>query len=263
MIDIELLEYLIVISESNSLLEASEKLKMTQPTLTRQLQKLEDELGLLLFDRYANKIILNDNGKKVIKESKDLIDSYYRFTKTIDNYKDYIDTIKIGYESFGSIFKFQDKLFDIFKGKKITYTYDTFSNLEEGLKNKTYDIIFTLKQIKMDSIISYPIIKENLMISVPTDNFLALEKYLTFSDIAFCKFNPTDSIFLNNIKKNIPDIFIDNEYKDTNFSFDTNLCYHMNKKDNRTFIKITDKDAYINNYISYNKNLDKYLSELK
>ena len=263
MIDIELLEYLIVISESNSLLEASEKLKMTQPTLTRQLPKLEDELGLLLFDRYANKIILNDNGRKVIKESKDLIDTYYKFTKSIDNYKDYIDTIKIGYEAKGVIFKFQDKLFDIFTGKKITYTLDTFDNLQTGLKNKDYDIIFTLKEIKMDDYISYPIVKENLLISVPTNSLLAKEKYLTFRDLTLFMFNPTDTIFLDNIKKNIPDIIIDNEFKDTNLTFDTNLCYHMNKKDNRVFIKITDKDAYLNYYISYYKVLDKYLNELK
>lgn len=73
MIDIYLLEYFIAFHEEGSLLKASEKLHISQPSLTRAMQKLESELGLAIFKREVNKISLNENGKILIDYARDIL----------------------------------------------------------------------------------------------------------------------------------------------------------------------------------------------
>lgn len=57
MIDTYLLEYFITFYEEGSLLKASEKLHVSQPSLTRAMQKLEVELDLTIFTEAATKFL--------------------------------------------------------------------------------------------------------------------------------------------------------------------------------------------------------------
>ena len=261
MIDITLLEYLIVISNSQSLLEASNKLKITQPTLTRSIQKLEDELGILLFDRYTNKIVLNDNGRKVIEESKDLIKAYYTFKEKIDTYK---NTIRIGYLSKGIIYKYQNILFEQFKGYDLTFKNASNEELKYGILNNQFDIIFSLDNINDEKINFLPLGKENLILSIPNNHFLSNEKFLSLSEINGSTINPHDlDIFNKAIKKYLPLSKVSNEYDEANISLDTSLQYHLHKDDNRSFVKLNDKETTLYFYVSFKKEYKDKMNKLK
>lgn len=49
--NLQQLEYLVALDTYRQFVLAAEKCHVTQPTLSMQLQKLEEELGVLLFDR--------------------------------------------------------------------------------------------------------------------------------------------------------------------------------------------------------------------
>ncbi|MBE7518459.1 MAG: LysR family transcriptional regulator [Thermoflexaceae bacterium] len=49
-------------AELGSVSKAAEKLWMSQPAVSLEIKRLEAELGVLLFDRRANRLVLNDNG---------------------------------------------------------------------------------------------------------------------------------------------------------------------------------------------------------
>ena len=57
----------LVTAEEGSLTAAAEALKMTQPTLGRQVAALEDELGVVLFDRVAGKLQLTEVGTELLE----------------------------------------------------------------------------------------------------------------------------------------------------------------------------------------------------
>lgn len=57
MIDSQLLSYLIVFSETGSLLKSSEILHLSQPSLSKAMQKLEAELDLTIFDRTGRMVL--------------------------------------------------------------------------------------------------------------------------------------------------------------------------------------------------------------
>lgn len=66
----QILEYMIAISEEKSLSRAADRLLVTQPALSQQLKKLEQELGAKLFFREKNELVLTDAGKIYINGAR-------------------------------------------------------------------------------------------------------------------------------------------------------------------------------------------------
>ncbi len=58
---------------TENLSRAAERLHISQPSLTKSIKKLEEELGIELFDRVGHKIIINDNGRLFLNEITPLL----------------------------------------------------------------------------------------------------------------------------------------------------------------------------------------------
>ena len=58
--DLRVLHYFLTVAKEQSFTRAAAQLHITQPTLSRQLAALEDELGTVLFDRCGRSITLTD-----------------------------------------------------------------------------------------------------------------------------------------------------------------------------------------------------------
>jgi len=67
------LQYVMAVAEYRNFTLAAEKSFVTQPTLSMQVQKLEDELDILIFDRSKKPIALTDAGKRVIEQARNII----------------------------------------------------------------------------------------------------------------------------------------------------------------------------------------------
>ena len=63
MIEIHLFEQLVAFASCGTLSAAAEQLHISQPALSRSMQRLEDELGVKLFDRQKSRLTLNENGE--------------------------------------------------------------------------------------------------------------------------------------------------------------------------------------------------------
>ena len=61
------LQYVIKIAECGTMLKAAQELYISQSGLTRSLKTLEKELGMELFDRINNRLILNEYGKILLQ----------------------------------------------------------------------------------------------------------------------------------------------------------------------------------------------------
>lgn len=81
------LEYLVALDQHRHFVNAAKASFVTQPTLSMQIKKLEEELGILLFDRSKQPIIPTDAGKLIIEQAKRIL----RETRKIED-------ILIGYQ---------------------------------------------------------------------------------------------------------------------------------------------------------------------
>ena len=64
------LSYIVAVDKYRHFATAAQKIYITQPTLSMQIQKLEDELGILIFDRSKSPVIPTEIGTKIIEQAK-------------------------------------------------------------------------------------------------------------------------------------------------------------------------------------------------
>lgn len=67
------LEYVLAVAESKNFTLAAEKVHVTQPTLSMQIQKLESELGIEIFDRSTHPIKITNVGKAVLDQAQKVL----------------------------------------------------------------------------------------------------------------------------------------------------------------------------------------------
>lgn len=72
--DVRVLKYFVAIAREGSITAAANFLHVTQPTLSRQLKDLEEELGKKLFTRGSFNIKLTDEGMLLRKRAEDILD---------------------------------------------------------------------------------------------------------------------------------------------------------------------------------------------
>jgi LysR family hydrogen peroxide-inducible transcriptional activator len=64
------LSYIVAVDKYRHFATAAQKIYITQPTLSMQIQKLEDELGVRIFDRSKSPVIPTQVGEKIIEQAK-------------------------------------------------------------------------------------------------------------------------------------------------------------------------------------------------
>lgn len=84
------LQYALALAEHGNFTLAAEKCFVTQPTLSMQIQKLEEELGVLIFDRSKKPIQLTQVGEKIIEQARRIVNESERIQDIIDIYKGFV-----------------------------------------------------------------------------------------------------------------------------------------------------------------------------
>ena len=84
------LQYVLAVAEYKNFTLAAEKSFVTQPTLSMQVQKLEDELDVLIFDRSKKPITITEVGEKIVAQAKNIVAEAERIKDIVDQDKGYI-----------------------------------------------------------------------------------------------------------------------------------------------------------------------------
>ena len=84
------LNYVLAVAEHQNFTKAAEHSFVTQPTLSMQIQKLEDELSVKIFDRSKKPIELTEVGKKIVAQAKNIVNESDRITDIVDQEKGFI-----------------------------------------------------------------------------------------------------------------------------------------------------------------------------
>jgi len=91
------LKYFVVIAEELNITAAAERLNMSQPPLSHQLQLLEEELGAQLFIRGKRRLTLTDEGSVLLRRARELLELEDRTRSEISEMKNGISgTLYIG-----------------------------------------------------------------------------------------------------------------------------------------------------------------------
>lgn len=95
--EIRILRYFLTVAREESITRAAEVLHLTQPTLSRQLAQMEDELGVKLFERGTRKISLTNEGILLRRRAEEIVTLVDKTESELTEREDMIDgTITIG-----------------------------------------------------------------------------------------------------------------------------------------------------------------------
>ncbi|MBC7742416.1 MAG: LysR family transcriptional regulator [Bdellovibrionaceae bacterium] len=82
------LNYIVAVDKFKNFGVAAQNCEVTQPTLSMQIQKLEDEMGLILFDRSEQPIKTTKSGEILIKQAKVILREAAKFSELVLEDKD-------------------------------------------------------------------------------------------------------------------------------------------------------------------------------
>lgn len=181
------LEYIVALDTYRSFGIAAEKCFVTQPTMSMQVQKLEEELGIKLFDRSKQPITPTDIGIEVIEQARTILKESYKLKELINNQKSVISgELRIGiiptmapYLMPQIISAFMKKYPDV---QLVVWEYMTDQIVSE-LKNGLLDCGILSTPLEDKSLQENPLFYESFVAYLSKSSPLTSKKTLQASDI--------------------------------------------------------------------------------
>ena len=187
------LRYFVTVAEQLNFTKAAEYLFVSQPTLSRLMMELEDELETRLFTRVGRGMELTESGALLYQQAKQILEMCDNLKNNIkpQNTKKY--PLKIGYQAFLDLDLMDKALIEISKEHDnidVSLTRETPAHLTEQLSSDELDIIFTIyacvKELK--GVESVHVLKNTLQVGLPEGHPLSSRTSVSLSELAGEKF---------------------------------------------------------------------------
>ncbi len=187
MITITQLEYIVAVDTHRHFATAAEHCFITQPTLSMQIKKLEEFLGITIFDRTKQPIIPTYIGAEVIEQARLVLSEAKKIDEIIDSHKNKVEgSLKIGIIPTLAPF-----LLPMFIGDYIRKYPDINVEVEElvsedivqYLKKDKIDVGIFVTPAKEEKIIERPLFYEEMMIYAHKDHALLKQESIEVKDI--------------------------------------------------------------------------------
>ena len=181
------LKYTLAVAEHGNFTTASEKCFVTQPTLSMQVQKLEEELGVTIFNRSTKPLQVTEVGEKVLNQARKIIEESTRMNDVISEEKGIIGgTLKVGI--IPTVTSTLLPLFlNIFtkKHKNVDLKIEEFNTetIVQKLDDNSIDCAIAATPLSNDKVIERPLYYEPFVAYVPKHHSLSGNKYLEIDDL--------------------------------------------------------------------------------
>jgi len=179
------LKYFLTVAKLEHMTKAAQELHIAQPALSRTIHRLEEDLGVSLFDRKARQIRLNPFGKAFeakVKDALHLLEEGRREVEDLSGLKQgrihlavmNMEQIREPLQTF--LAEHPDVNFQMFQS-----SMEVFENIET---DREVDFYFTSLPIQQEGFSEIPLIKEKLYLAVPHGHKYANHKKIHLSEVS-------------------------------------------------------------------------------
>ena len=261
--DIYQLEQLLAFAEYGTLSGAAERLHVSQPALSRSMQRLETELQVPLFDRQKNKIEFNENGRMAADCARQVMDKCQDMISRLQAFDRSQRTILVGSCAPAPLWEIPPVLSDLYPDRTISSEMRENDMLLQGLRDDVYQLIILPYPVEEPGITCVKYGEEHLYFSLPPAHPLSGSKGLYMRDLN------GETMLLRNRLGFWRDV-TDQKMPDTRFleqediafnelvkssalpSFTTDVAFHREGNPvNRINIPILDEEANVTYYCLY------------
>ena len=186
--ELRILRYFLVTAREKNITRAADILHITQPTLSRQLAQLEEELGVPLFERGPHKFVLTTHGEILLRRAQEIAELITITEKEVGEDSEAVNgTVSIAAGEVESI----HLLAELMKGFKQQYPnvhfelYAANANLiSERIDRGLADIALFLEPVDIDKYDFIRLgVKERYAILLPAGDELAQKDAVTAADL--------------------------------------------------------------------------------
>jgi LysR family hydrogen peroxide-inducible transcriptional activator len=184
------LEYVLAVHKFGHFAKAALSCHVTQPTLSMQIQKLEEELGVIIFDRSKKPILLSETGKKIIEQIQTVLFEAKKINGII---KTSLSGKVEGELTLGVIPTIAPYLLPLllpsveekFPDLNLKMFEMQTSRIIEALHDDELDVGILATPLKETKIFEYPLFYEPFSVLCQKDHELADSKRIKYSNLKF------------------------------------------------------------------------------
>ncbi len=179
--EFRLLEQLIGIADAGTLARAGEALHISQPALTRSMQKLERELGVHLFQRTGNRMILTETGTQAVEKAHRLLAEKERMIQELQDFERRHTLLHIASVAPSPLWELEREL----ESEKQPF-FELEADREEilaALRSKKLEAGVFLEPVHTAGLISRPLFEEKLYLMVDETDELAKQESIRFDQL--------------------------------------------------------------------------------
>lgn len=186
--EIRVLRYFLTVVREESITRAAEMLHITQPTLSRQLTQMEEEIGVKLFSRGTRKITLTNEGILLRRRAEEIIELIDKTEKELVEQEEFIDgTVAIGCGELAAV-QILPELFECFSKKYPLVQYDLYTanadQIKERMDRGLTDIGLLLEPVDIEKYEFIRLdIKEKWVVLMRPDDALCEKDCVTAKDL--------------------------------------------------------------------------------
>lgn len=187
--EIRVLRYFLAVVGEESITKASEMLHITQPTLSRQLSQMEEEIGVKLFHRGSRKIKLTNEGILLRRRAEEILQLVDKTERELVEQEEQVEgKVTLGCGEIASV-RLLPELFRSFRGKYPGVSFDLFTAtadlVKEQMDKGLLDIGLLLEPVDVEK---YDFLrfdmKENWVVLMRPDDPLAERESITAKELA-------------------------------------------------------------------------------
>jgi DNA-binding transcriptional LysR family regulator len=181
------LRYFCAIVDSGSFSRAARLSHVSQPSLSQQIRKLEDELGARLFDRLGRSVRLTELGQTFLPRARAVLHELEAARGDVDHQKDSVGgAVTIGVIPTVAPYLLPPYLSDFsrkFLQAHVTVIEEITPVLLERLRAATIDLAILAVPIRGHEFETFPILTERLFAALPKQHLLACSASLSLKDL--------------------------------------------------------------------------------
>lgn len=134
--EIRVLRYFLMVAREENITKAANLLHLTQPTLSRQLMQLEEELGVTLFRRSKHRIILTEDGMLLRRRAEEIVSLAEKTKDDLRHKQDHLaGTIAVGSGELQSS-RFLTQLIAAFQKENPLVSFRIYSGNSDNIKER-------------------------------------------------------------------------------------------------------------------------------
>ncbi|MDQ7949091.1 MAG: hydrogen peroxide-inducible genes activator [Pedobacter sp.] len=182
------LEYIVAVDTYRSFVSAAEKCFVTQPTLSMQVQKLEEFLNVKIFDRSTQPIVPTEIGSQVIAQARIVLQENKKIQELINSQqKDIVGELKIGIIPTIAPYLLPEviaSMLEKYPGLKLLIWEYTTDDIIHHLKNGTIDCGILATPLANSHLTETPLYYENFVSYISKNSKLYKKKAIEADDLA-------------------------------------------------------------------------------